>query len=159
MTGTATAHDPTRRSHGTRRLLSGGLVAGLLATGAVAVSAPAAEAAFAVSYCFVWSDKTPYAKEPVFLMQVVDGRRSTLRKGRTDARGCGSFAGTPTDRRLFVRAETVIEKPASTFWWAGRTPETSDRGRGRADLGTGTVRVVKAISCASSDPASRCYRP
>lgn len=126
--------------------LASTLTVGALCAGVAVVSAPAAHAASKVSYCFVWENGKPYAGEPVILMQRLDGEKTKVRKDFSGADGCGVFRDTPTKGELWVRARAVTDEPPSyRYWWAGRTPETAERGRGHADLGTGKVRVVRAI--------------
>ena len=129
-----------------RRILASTLTVGTLATGIAVLSAPAAYAASKVSYCFVWENGKPYAAQPVALMQLLDGKKTKLRTDVSGADGCGAFRDTPTAGELWVRARAVTDEPPSyRYWWAGRTPETAERGKGHADLGTGKVRVVRAI--------------
>jgi hypothetical protein len=123
-------------------LAAGGLVVGL---GAGVVSAPAASAASGVSYCFKWADKQfadrpgsgkAYAELPVYLMaRDRSGKVVKLRKMRTDAKGCGRFSDTPTARKLWVKAAYV---------------QDSSTEQGGMHLGTGTVKVTRAISATSA---------
>ena len=57
-----------------------------------------------VLLCFGWAEDKhdgtnrggkAYAREPVRLIQVVNGKRIRLRTARTDSAGCGVFRNTP----------------------------------------------------------------
>ncbi|WP_019876270.1 hypothetical protein [Sporichthya polymorpha] len=107
--------------------------AALLIGGLAVVAAPPASAASRVTFCFTWEGNgfdgvqrsgTPYADEPVYLVRVVNGKKTTLRSARTDRNGCGEFR-TPRNVRVFVRAATEIghTKTGGTAvdFWSGRT--------------------------------------
>lgn len=142
-------------------------LAALALAGAAVAAAPSAHAASTVTFCFRWTeDRQPvptagppggaYAKLPVVLMQTRDGKAVQLRKARTGADGCGAFAATPTDRPVWVRAAYVQDtestdggpRSSARYRWGGRTPQTAGASTGAADLGTGTVKLLRAISSA-----------
>lgn len=87
-------------------------------------------------------------------METRAGKAVQLGKMRTGADGCGTFRNTPADRRLWVRAAYVQDKEntdggmtsSARYWWGGRTPQTADPGNKASDLGTGTVKLLRAIS-------------
>lgn len=138
-----------------RRRIAAALTAGALAAGTLAATAPAASAASTVTFCFDFADGRAYTHKPVFLMRKLDGEATRVRRTLTDADGCGMFAGTRTDRTFWVKARYVKasppgESPASVFWFAGRSPSVAGPGQGTVDLGTGTVKVVRAISAVTA---------
>lgn len=130
-----------------RRTFAATLTVAALAGGLLVTTAPVASAASKVTFCFDWANGQDYAHKPVFLTREIDGKAVRVRRTVTDGKGCGSFT-TPTDRVFWVKAKYVKSSARAVFWYGGRTPEKSLRGDGIVHLGTGKVRVVRAISAA-----------
>ena len=142
-----------------KRVVASGITA-VLAAGGLAVAAPSAHAASQVSFCFVWAEDEhdgtnrggkAYAREPVRLIQVVNGQKIRLRTARTDSAGCGVFRNTPTRGRLYVRAVTTVAYGSTQDSWAGRTRSTGP-GDAKIHLGTALVKLRGSVCCAVSRP-------
>ncbi len=87
-------------------------------------------------FCFTYANGVPYANGEVLLK--ASGK--TLRTMKSEANGCGSFEGTPTDARLHVEARTVFGNDnVGEAIFAGTSPHVALPGTGTVDLGTGTV--------------------
>lgn len=136
----------------TRKVIAAAIASCALAAGSVLALAPAASAASKVSFCFEFANGKTYAHKPAYLMRKIAGHNTRVRRTLTDGDGCGVFLGTRTDRTFWVKAAYVKSSPNSVYWYAGRTPEKAGPGKGAADLGTGTVRLVRAISAAYLPP-------
>lgn len=139
QTETASSEDRPQRS--ARRTLRRALMALLLSvgllTGLSTMAAPA-QAASAVSFCFKFANPpafTTYANRPVFLYFKAPHGWQYMGSGTTDANGCGTFYGTPTNVQLAVRA--YVNTTYQT--WDGWSQYVSNTGTGRANLGNGLV--------------------
>ena len=124
-----------------RRLAATVLAAAAITGGTAAVTAPSAQAASGVSFCFVWGGGTAYANQPVYLM---NSAGQSVRAGKTNGSGCGVFTNTPTSSGMYVRAHTVLNEGSYHSVYAGNSRYAAPAGTGGANLGTGYVGFVYA---------------
>lgn len=133
---------PRKTGRIARILTAAGIALGL-SLGTVAVAAPA-QAATAVSFCMTWGG-TAYANQPVYLKQWTGAKWVSIRSGKTNASGCGTFYSTPSGVYLGVQGYTVLN--------AGRISKVYDSGNpqvwatpGNGGVNLGTIRVNLAYS-------------
>lgn len=121
----------------------------VIATGAMVATAPAAQAASKVTFCFDWPSGKPFSHHNAYLVKKVGDGGVRVARTMTDGNGCGSFSGLRTDRTYWVKASLVKRTANSVLWFAGRTPKVAKPGAGTVWLGTGKVRLVRGISAVS----------
>lgn len=120
------------------RAVAGAILAIGLAVGSLTIATPA-HAATAVSFCLKWSTGAAYASQPVQLQRWDGYKWATIRSGRTNAQGCGTFYRTPTDVHLIVNGHAVLNYGGWHGVWTGWTPKSASPGSGGVNLGTGIV--------------------
>jgi hypothetical protein len=118
----------------------------LLAVGAVTAVPMSASAATATSFCVRWPSGgvhygEPYANQPVSLVNYSTG--ALIKTGSTNAAGCGTFYGVPSNLNVWVKVNRVYGN--GTIGMAifhGGTPRYATPGAGTANLGTMYLRQL-----------------
>lgn len=124
-----------------RRTLAA-LVAAAAVVGGVVLTGGSAHAATSVTGCFQFSNGAAYANRPVNLQQWNGSRWVSVRSGKTNASGCGTFYNTSTGV-YYTMSASLTENTG--YWinqYSGWAPSYSHTGSGNGWVGTGTVYLV-----------------
>jgi hypothetical protein len=126
-----------------RKLLAAAAVA-VLSLGGVTVAAGPASAATAVSACFKWNTGTAYANSPVHLMQWNGAKWVSIRNGKTNASGCGTFTSVPSASFTSIQAYKVYgDSNIGLAIYSSSINNYATKGTGGVNLGTKYVNLVQ----------------
>ena len=110
----------------------------------VAGGAQPASAATAVSSCFKWDTGTAYKSQPVFLMKWNGSAWTSIRSGRTNASGCGTFTNVPSNVYVTMQAYSVLgDGNIGLAIYSSNNGIWATPGSGGVSLGTQSVRLVQ----------------
>ncbi len=113
---------------------------------AVAVDVAPASAASQTTACFKWSNGAAYASQPVYLMQWNGAQWVSIRNGRTNTNGCGTFYNVPTNQYITMKGYAAFGNGnIGMALWEGFAPRYANPGQGGVNLGTGRVNLVKCV--------------
>ncbi len=117
-------------------------IVALAPLGALVMQATPAAAATQTTACFKWSSGVAYSNQPVYLMTWDGAKWVSVRNGKTNASGCGTFSNVPSNKYVRVKAYKAFgDANIGLAMFEGWTPSYANPGQGAAQLGTGYVSL------------------
>jgi hypothetical protein len=119
-------------------------VVALAPLGAVLTQATPVAAATQTTACFKWSSGPAYSNQPVYLMSWDGAKWVSIRSGKTNANGCGTFYNVPSNRYLTMKGYQVFgDNNIGLAMFEGWPPRYASPGTGAPHLGTGYVGLAQ----------------
>lgn len=136
-----------------RRVVAG-LIAMTALIGGLVFTTSSAHAATSVSACFKWTTGAAYASQPVQLLQWNGSRWVTVRNGKTNSSGCGTFYNTSVGTYYTFAASVTHNTGYYLNSYRGYAPHASHTGHGNSNVGTGYVYLVAQTRSPAATAAS-----